>query len=208
MIADYQHNQHGNRGNTMRFEQTEELQIKSELEPFVVRLEKFCEKIHEKENDRWIVINKILEKIEKENTLDLIRSILTTFINTGNTEYLDLFRRTCNAMTIAGKEECFVKWTDEIPYLFLFGSGYEHFIPAAKEIVDHVEFNGQKYTVEDFLKLSREATLINLDLMHFVERKKYMLNYAKHDNKTKDEFFEKYQIMNIELQDLRDPDNN
>lgn len=175
----------------MRFEQTEKLQIKSELEPFVVRLEKFCEKINEKENDRWVIINKILDKLENENTLDLIRSILTTFINTGNTEYIDLFRRTCNAMTIAGKAECFVKWTDEVPYLFMFGSGYKHFIPAAKEIVDHVEFNGQKYTVEDFLKLSREATVINLILMNDAGSKESIEAYAELENKSKDEIFAK-----------------
>lgn len=175
----------------MRFEKTEELQIKSELEPFVIRLEKFCEKIEEKEQDTWIGINQILEKLEKENTIDLIRSILTTFINTGNEEYIDLFRRTCDAMTVLGKEDCFVKWTDETPYLFFFGSSYKKFIPAAKELVDHVEFNGQKYTTEDFLKLSREATLINLHLMDLAGCKDSIEAYAKMENKTKDEIFAK-----------------
>ncbi|WP_350613352.1 hypothetical protein [Pseudomonas sp. HY7a-MNA-CIBAN-0227] len=175
----------------MRFEKTEELQTKSELEPFVVRLESFCEKTAEKEQDTWTGVNKILKKLEDENTEDLVRSILTTFINTGEAEYIDLFRRTCRAITVLGEEDNFVKWTDEIPYLYFFGSSYKHFIPAAKELVDNVEFNGQKYTVEDFLKLSREATLINLSLMNLAGSKASIEAYAELENKTKDELFAK-----------------
>lgn len=187
----------------MRFEKTEEIRIKSELEPFVIELENFCKKTEEKEQNNFTTSEKILEKLEKDNAADLIVAILQSFVKTQNTEYLDLFRRVCAAITISGKSEYFVKYTDEIPYLHFFGSGYEPFISAAKEVVDHVEFNGQTYTIEEFAKLSREATLINLDIMHAITNKQLMLSAAKHDNKTKDEAFKYMQSFNIELLVLR-----
>lgn len=191
----------------MRFERFDELQIKSELEPFVIRLEKFCEKTDQKESDRWVSIQKILDKLEADNTEDLIRSIMMTFRATGNQDYMELYRRICKAITISGKDEYFVKWTDEIPYPYLFGRNYKNFTESAKEIVDNLEFNGQIYTVEEFIRLSTEATLINQDLLYFVQNKQKMLNYAKHDNKTKDEFFARHQILNIELQEVRNRDD-
>lgn len=202
MITAYQHNQHGNKGNTMRFEQTEELQIKSELEPFVVRLEKFASKIEDKDKDTKAEM--LLEKLVNENTIDLIKSVLTTYINTGNAEYFELFRRICSSIEVDGREQYFTKYTDEIPYLYLFNTGAEHFTPLVKELVEEVEFNGKKYTLEEYSRLSQEITLINLDLLAFATNKKQFEHWAKLKNMTTTQFFEQHQMLNISLISLRE----
>lgn len=188
----------------MRFEQTEELQIKSELEPFVIRLEKFSAKIEDKHKDTQVEM--LLEKLESENTIDLIKSVLTTYINTGNAEYFNLFRRICSSIEVRGRELHFSKYTDEIPYLYLFNTGAKHFTPLVKELVEEVEFNGKKYSLEEYSRLSQEVTLINLDLLSFAREKAQFEHWAKLKNMTTTQFFEHHQIMNIQLQDLREPD--
>lgn len=152
----------------MFFQKKEELMLKPELEKWVERLEKEVSKLNDKNIDRWEIANKIFNKLEDENYYDLIGQIFNSFNATQNREYFGLFERFCNALNAIGKgEEAFMKYTDHQAYQFFFGAKKECAYKVMREVTEYIEFDGKKYTIEEYMDLARKVNTLNNSLLGY-----------------------------------------
>lgn len=152
----------------MIFQPTQELMLKPELEKWVERLEKEVSKLIDKDMDRWEIANKIFNKLEEENYYNLIGQIFKSFKETQNREYFSLFERFCNALNRIDKgEEAFMKYTDHQAYQFFFGTEKECADKVMREVTEYIEFDGKKYTIEEYMELARKVNSINNSLIGY-----------------------------------------
>lgn len=155
----------------MRFESTEELMIKDELEFWVVRLEKEVDKQLKrfdsgKYKSRYDVAEKIYEKLEEENYSGLVKEIFNSLLKTENNEYYKLYKRICRSVYSIGKGEYeFGLILNPALKEYLFETKTEVGKELLSKLIAPFEFNGKQYSIEEYLDLSIKVSNTNAAIM-------------------------------------------
>lgn len=133
-------------------------------------LENEIKNIKEDAEDPYEICGLISKKLNSTNCENFVEGLFDKFNETKNKEYLEIFSYFVEMLKNCCEDSklittMFCKYIEDIPERIIFGNYNYETKSALSNITNYIQFNNKKYSIEEFIDLSKQVKEINRHLI-------------------------------------------